>query len=53
MRVAGSARSVGAMPAPLNVFIRAFGYAWIGILITKTWRTQRNGPIGYRCRHMR
>ena len=29
MRAAGSARSVGVMPVPLNVVIRAFGYAWI------------------------
>ena len=33
MRVPGRARSVGVMPAPLNVVIRALGYAWIGILM--------------------
>jgi hypothetical protein len=32
MRVADSARSVGVTPVPLNVVIRVFGYAWIGIL---------------------
>jgi hypothetical protein len=29
MRVADRARSVGVMPVPVNVVIRAFGYAWI------------------------
>jgi|HubBroStandDraft_2_1064218.scaffolds.fasta_scaffold33526_1 signal transduction histidine kinase len=33
MRVPGCARSVRVMPAPLNVVIRALGYAWIGILM--------------------
>jgi signal transduction histidine kinase len=33
MRVPGRARSVGIMPASLNVAIRALGYAWTGLLM--------------------